>query len=523
MTETIETLDATHENRLKQGAVSGASWARPRPPRASVLQDSELLRDTLELLSDGIAIFGPDRRLIAANSKYAEMFGAVAELRRARRAVGRPAGAATASRHVRDAAARRLRVAGRARRRHGPRGPQLRGQADRRPRLQLALSPDAHRRLCHPPHRHHRAQAGRGPAARQRAAAQDRARHDPDADRHGAQGGRAHPVPLGRGVEGLRPRQALCAGAFPGPRGPRPLRARDREGGPGPRLPRRPAPRRRVLLPGDAGRTARRARGRELRRLGDQRPQRPAQQGGAAAPRGRGLPHAADHDQARVGRGPVLQPRGAGALRRRAARHRRFYVDPARRAKRYVERAQAHGLRPRLPRASPHRRRPRVLGRHLGPHHPLPRRGRQRRPRARPDRTARDRGAACRAARDDVPEREDVGPGRAARRRGARAQQPALGRRRPRADAARGRRRPRGPPPRREDQRRLRALRPDRPDLPDDGAPAAGPDRAAPRSTTSCAPRSTSPTTATPTTSASRPTSPRACRRCPPTPTRSPR
>ena len=67
----------------------------------------------------------------------------------------------------------------------------------------------------------------------------------------------------------------------------------------------------------------------------------------------------------------------------------------------------------------------------------LPRRTGDRRPHLRPRRPDQDATGAGAAARDAAPEREAVGSRRLAGRRRARAEQPALGGARPRADAAR--------------------------------------------------------------------------------------
>ena len=83
------------------------------------------------------------------------------------------------------------------------------------------------------------------------------------------------------------------------------------------------------------------------------------------------------------------------------------------------------------------------------------------------------RGGGRPPPRGAAPEREDDGPGLAPRRGRARAQQPALGGDRLRRDAPRHGHRSGDPHPRRAGPRGGRALRPDRQDLPRDGAPEA--------------------------------------------------
>ena len=98
--------------------------------------------------------------------------------------------------------------------------------------------------------------------------------------------------------------------------GPVRLRGGGRDAGAGQRLPGRSEPRGRQRLSRLAVRPAGGIRRRDLRRLGDQRHQRDPRQGGTAPACRRFLPDAPDDDQAHDRRGAVQQPRGARALRR---------------------------------------------------------------------------------------------------------------------------------------------------------------------------------------------------------------
>ena len=187
------------------------------------------------------------------------------------------------------------------------------------------------------------------------------------------------------------------------------------------------------------------------------------------------LPDPTDDDKARQRRGAVQQPRGAGALRR--AGEREGALCRAGGAGTLRAGAEGQGLGPRVQGAAAEAERRAVLERVVLAGYPLPRRGRDRLAHARPEQADGHRGRARQPARADVPEREAVGDGRAAGRRRARAEQPALGGGRPRADAAGQARRSRHPPPYRADQRRRRALRAHREDLPEHGPPAADKDR----------------------------------------------
>ena len=91
----------------------------------------------------------------------------------------------------------------------------------------------------------------------------------------------------------------------------------------------------------------------------------------------------------------------------------------------------------------------------------------------RPHRNAAGAGVST---RDAAPEREDVGAGRPAGRRGARVEQSAVGRARPVADDEGERRRRQDRGARRQDQQGGRTLRAHRQDLPGDGEAATGAD-----------------------------------------------
>ena len=252
---------------------------------------------------------------------------------------------------------------------------------------------------------------------------------------------RADHLPLARGGEAVSRRAFLCAEPLRERAGPVRLRGGGRDAGAGQRLPGRPEARGRQRLPRLAVRPAGGIRRRDLRRLGDQRHQRDARQGGTAPACRRFLPDAPDDDQARrPARCCSAAPRRA-ALFGDPATSKVLYVEPEAR-ERYVEelreKGAVHEYLVQLRKANGDC----FWSASSSRADPLPRRGRDRRAHARPDRAAGDRGRAGRAARARVPEREAVGDGRAARRRRARAQQPAVGRRRPRADAARGPDRP---------------------------------------------------------------------------------
>ena len=50
------------------------------PATDGPVQSSDPLRESIESLSEGLAIFGPDFRLISFNRRYAEMLHPVADL-----------------------------------------------------------------------------------------------------------------------------------------------------------------------------------------------------------------------------------------------------------------------------------------------------------------------------------------------------------------------------------------------------------------------------------------------------------